>query len=341
MVFASPYSSQQWQYLPHMHQQIKENIEQLSEGRIFVEIRDGGQAGVGTELMAQVSRGHVSAALVSASNLSRAAPELDILNIPFWAAENQQYLNLVTSPTWRRVILNKIAQQGRFEVMFPYIVGARTAASTKTYNKRFSLPTDLQEVIFRIPASKVLNQFYQLLDTQAVNVPWKEVAGFSRKNLIHAMDPCISGLYGGPDNLRTQIGIISEIESVHDGWMAVMSQKWRNTLPPDLQEVVKKASEITFKQQLAWSNPCVENCRKAFSDIGVGFYTPNAEEKAQWRQVAGHQRAEWTAVKKQILGNAAVFDELLEATQSNHGYSLSAVKSPSMTSEKPRGHQII
>lgn len=322
MVFASSYDSDNWQLIPHMHQQIKLNIEELSEGRIYVDIYDKGQLGVGTELMAQVSRGHISSALVSASNLSPVAPQLDVLNIPFWAAENQHYLNLVTSPAWRDLVLNPIGKQGRIDVLFPYIVGARTAASTKTYNHRFAIPSDITDVTFRIPSSQVLRQFYQLLGTKPVSVNWKEVAGFSRKNLIQGLDPSIVGLLNGPDNLKAQIGVISEIDSVHDGWMAVVSQKWRNSLPNDLQEVLIVASEKTFRQQLEWAQPCTENCRVEFSKLGVETYTPTLEEKAKWRDIAGFQRAEWSAMKQQILGKADIFNELLEASQINNGYSL-------------------
>lgn len=322
MVFASSYDSDNWQLIPHMHQQIKRNIEELSEGRIYVDIYDKGQLGVGTELMAQVSRGHISAALVSASNLSPAAPQLDILNIPFWAAENQHYLNLVTSPAWHDLVLNPIAKQGRIDVLFPYIVGARTAASTKSYNHRFAIPSDITNVIFRIPSSQVLRQFYQLLGTKPVSVNWKEVAGFSRKNLIQGLDPSIVGLLNGPNNLKAQIGVISEIESVHDGWMAVVSQKWRNSLPKDLQEVLVVASEKTLRQQLQWVLPCTENCRGEFKRLGVETYTPTIDEKAKWRDIAGFHRPEWAAMKEQILGKVGIFDELLEASKTNNGYFL-------------------
>ena len=85
MTFGSPYVTEDWRSSPHMHQQLKANIQQMSQGQIYVDIQDSGKVGIGLELAASVSRGAIAAALVSVSNLSRVAPELDILNIPFWS----------------------------------------------------------------------------------------------------------------------------------------------------------------------------------------------------------------------------------------------------------------
>ena len=72
--FASPYKNSQFATTPHLHQQLKFYIESLSEGKIYVSLFDNGQLGVGTELMAAISRKRIDAALISVSNLSRALP---------------------------------------------------------------------------------------------------------------------------------------------------------------------------------------------------------------------------------------------------------------------------
>ena len=55
LTFASPYKTEESQYIPHMHQVFKHHIETMSEGKIYVDIKDGGQIGIGTDLMAAVT----------------------------------------------------------------------------------------------------------------------------------------------------------------------------------------------------------------------------------------------------------------------------------------------
>lgn len=148
----------------------------IKDGRIFVNIVDAGELGIGTELMAAVARGQVAGALISVSNLSRALPILDILNIPFWASDNQTYLNLVTSSYWQQNVLDVIKKTSPLEVLFHYVVGARTLSATKKCSRIFRLPNELHEIVLRVPASRVLTQFYKMTPAHVVDVPWSRMA---------------------------------------------------------------------------------------------------------------------------------------------------------------------
>jgi len=320
LIFASPYDSAQSHFTPHMHLEFKHNIESLSQGRIYVDIQDKGRLGVGTELMAAVKRGHVAAALISVSNLSRALPMLDILNIPFWAAENQAYLNLITSEIWQERVLERIKNQGELEVLFHYIPGPRTVTTTKEYNKVIKSPEDLNHVIFRVPASKVLTEYYKMTGANVVSVPWSETARLSRIGQIQALDPGFVGLYSGPDNLKKEIGTISTISSVQDAWVCAINQRWLNKLPKEIRLIVKDASELTFKQHILGVGENTQNCIDGLLQSGCKIYRPNSDELQIWQEMFGHQQPKWTEIKKQLLGDLKTFDKLLESTKQNNGY---------------------
>jgi len=322
MVFASPYINENAAYSPHMHLQLKNNIQDLSNGQIYVEVHDHGKLGVGTELMSSVSRGNISAALVSASNLSPIAPELDLLNIPFWSAQRQKYINLVTSQTWDNLVLKKIRMQGRIDVLFHHVTGARTATTTKGYGKTIKTPTDIAKVQFRIPASKSLGVFYQLAGATPIKARWKNVALLAKANRLNALDPSIIGLYNGPNNLKEHLGVISEIESVQDGWMTVVSQQWYQTLPSKLQTAIKEAADKTFTEHLENILQIEQTCQQELMALGTQLYQPTQDEKSQWIDCCGHQRQEWSPIKRALLGDEKLFAHLVEATQINNGFTL-------------------
>jgi len=325
MVYASPYLSKDDNYCPHMHYELKKNIQEMSSGRIYVDIKDGGILGTGHELMAKVARGVISAALVSVSNLTPAAPELDILNIPFWSSQEQDYLNLVTSNTWKELIIDRIRSQGKFDILFPYLPGSRTASSTMKYGKTIKSPDEIKDIIFRIPNSHSLKTFYELAGTSPVDVDWVNVAYMAKHGRIDAMDPSIIGLHNGPRGLRHHICSISQIQSVYDGWLAVVSQQWYNYLPLDLRLVLKDASEKTFREHLISVSQITDACTRSFEGSGTRIYTPSNEEKDEWISRCGPTKPEWTAIKKAILGDEKTFQKLVEATKINNGYTVTPI----------------
>lgn len=315
MLFASPYSSEHAALIPHMHLEIKQAVETFSKGQIFVDIRDNGQLGVGTGLMAAITRHQITAALISVSNLSRAVPVLDILNIPFWASKNQAFLNLISSPIWQELVLDKIKQQGKLEVLMHYLVGARTLTSSKHLSTTFKTPDDLHKRVLRVPASKVLAHFYKMTPAHVVDVPWHKVASLIRNGQIDALDPGIIGLYAGPDGLNLHLGVINQLASVPDTWVAVVDQTWMGILPKHLQRAVREAFKHVFKLHAQSVSVTKQKCVIELAKLGTQIYTPTIAEQTLWIEQFGHHNPTWKEVKKDLLGSEKAFDELVAATE--------------------------
>lgn len=323
LTFASPYQTALYKTTPHLHQQLKYHIESLSKGKIYVAIYDSGQLGIGTDLMAAISHNRIDAALISVSNLSRALPLLDILNIPFWASSNQAYLNLISSNSWKELVLEPIKSQGKLDVLLHHIVGARTLTTVKRLHKSIIAPNDLRHMTFRVPASSVLHQFYRLTAANIVEVPWGKVARMARLGLIDALDPSIVGLNAGPDNLKKYLGHITKIESVPDAWVTVISQQWLKRLPNTLKEAVTHAASLTFLDHLEQINSVQALCETQFKRQGTKIYQPTQSEQAQWVELYGHHVPAWHKVKTTLLGELKTFDKLLAATKETSPFKLS------------------
>ncbi len=320
LTFASPYASQDYRDIPHMHYEFKHYVQTLSKGKIYVALHDEGHLGIGTDLMAAVNRGQVSAALISISNLSRALPILDILNIPFWLNSNQHYLNLIESEFWRKNVLESIEKMGRLQILFHYLVGFRTLTTTKQHTRTIKVPEDLTDTILRVPASNVLKQFYSMTQANVVDVPWANVARMAQMGHIHVLDPGIIGLNAGPNNLSHHIGTVTTLNSVPDAWVNVINSAWLNHLPNSLRHAVIEAGTLTFNQQLAKFATAYKNSTDSLTNLGATIYNPSAEERAIWHQQFGPHHADWQATKARLLGTASQFEQLVEAsrTQSQH-----------------------
>jgi len=314
--FSSPYKTADYKTTPHAHLEIKQLIEQYTQNKIYVEIRDNGLDGIGSSLANSVRFGDTNCALISAANLSPRIPELDILNIPFWSASADQYTNLCRSGVWQRHVISKFTRHNYIPLLH-YVVGARTASTTKKHPKHIVKPQDFIDVKFRIPGSKSLQVFYKLTRARPQSIPWHLTAKTARAGRFEALDPSIAGLYAGPDNLRQEIGIISEIESVHDGWIAIANLDFIHALDSTTKTQFLAAWEAIQQAQLIQYAKAKQLCSAEFVKLGTKIYQPTRAEKSDLATAFGHERAEWDTTKKRLLGEDGmiIFDGMYKAAR--------------------------
>ncbi|WP_163835635.1 TRAP transporter substrate-binding protein [Spartinivicinus ruber] len=311
--FASPYITDHYLTTPHAHHEIKQLIEQYTHNQIYVAIHDGGSFGIGSALSSSVIYGQVQGALLSISNLTPRAPAMDVINIPFWCASAERYQRLVNSSVWRQHVLTQAAH---VTVLFHYVVGSRTASSTRIYGKAIKSPEDFNGVRFRVPASESLLHFYQMAGAKPTSILWGLAAKTARLNRYDALDPSFIGLYSGPDELNREIGVITEIESVHDGWVAIANNHFMQSLDRSTRLAFLDAIEEIRHKQFFLYQRSNNLCRQNFSQIGVDIYQLSAQEKDTLKFAFGHQRKEWNSIKEKLLGPKwfSIFQKLIEAT---------------------------
>ena len=102
---------------PIMQLDMQENIQNCTNGQVYVKLAPCGQLGAGSALAQKVQAGTIQAAQHSISNFAPFAPVTDLINIPYWVGTNQKFVNLVTSDTWRKEVDSKVAASG-FKVLW-------------------------------------------------------------------------------------------------------------------------------------------------------------------------------------------------------------------------------
>ena len=106
---------------PIMQLNLKENIQNLTNGQVYVKLAPAGQLGVGTKLAQKVQSGTIQAAQHSLSNFAPFAPAVDMINLPYWCGENQRFVNLVTSDIWQKEVVSRVRAKG-FKPLFFFCI---------------------------------------------------------------------------------------------------------------------------------------------------------------------------------------------------------------------------
>ncbi|MEZ5659397.1 MAG: TRAP transporter substrate-binding protein [Burkholderiaceae bacterium] len=316
MTFATAYIVGVSRSHPIMQLDFKENVQNMTNGQVYVNLAPGKKLGAGAALAKKVQQGVIQVAQHSASNFAPFAPEVDLINIPYWCADNQRVVNLVTSQAWKSVIDPKIAAKG-FKALWYTSTSARTFSVRKGMKPILS-PDDLNGVKFRVPGSKMLQQVYRMLGANPTPVAWGETPSAIKQGVADALDPVISGLYifGFGD-------ILSHItlgQTVHGLQVYSCNLEWFNSLPRDVQEGIDFASEVTFHQNLAKVPAAFAFSAAEMRAAGVEIHKLNTDQIAAFEAKCGHKRKEWDDWKRQLAGSPAAFDKMLEAANTRGKY---------------------
>ncbi|MCB1366061.1 MAG: TRAP transporter substrate-binding protein [Rhodobacteraceae bacterium] len=311
MTIATAYRLGTTRTFPVMQLQLKENIQNATRGQVYVRLVPDGALGAGTELAGKVQNGTIQAGQHSMANFAPFAPTVDLINIPYWCGDNQQFVNLVTSDVWKKEVDAKVAQNG-FKVLLYQPVDPRTISLRRGLRDQpVRTPEDIRGVKFRVPGSKILAQLYAMLGANPTPIAWGETPSALRQGVADALDPNVMGLnlFGFKDI----VGFVTFARTVPDGGVYSCNQEWFDALDSDTKEAVEWGSHITFLQNLSQVPASREYAMNEMAGAGVQFYSPNEEEMAQWVEKAGAQRPEWDDVKKELVGSLALFDQLNEA----------------------------
>ena len=319
MIFATEYKNDDYKTYPIPQTQFKANLEALSGNAVYVKLFPSGQLGIGPALAQKVQAGTVQGGSVSLSNFSPFAPIVDVINIPFWCGENQRFANLVTSALWNGEITPKVTVKG-YKPMFYFTVDPRTIATRRGMNKVIKTPDDMRGVKMRVPASRLLQQFYRLTGANPTVVAWGETPSALKQGVADALDPSVGALY--TFGFIDIIDSITLVDSVTDAQMFAANNGWFQALPKALQTKFDEASEKTQGESFAQIPIARKNSMDALGKGGVKFYKPSAAEHKRWVDAAGEQRPEWNDTKKELAGSLDTFEKLKTAANTKGRFTV-------------------
>ena len=302
---------------PIMQLDLKENIQNATNGKVYVKLAPGGQLGAGGALVQKVQGGTIQAAQHSLSNFASFAPAADLINLPYFCGANQRFVNLVHSDAWKQDVEAKVEAKG-FKALFYIVIDPRVVAIRKGGAGAVKTPSDLSGVKFRVPGSKMLQQYYKMVGANPTPVAWGETPSAIKQGVADALDPSVGALY--VFGFKDILSHVTFTQAVPDSQVFSCNLKWFNSMPKDVQEGIEIASEITAHQNLA-KVPSARNYAMAeLRKSGVEFHSLSDSELAQWKEAGGYQRTEWDEFKVELAGSMDAFAKLEEGANTQSRY---------------------
>ncbi len=317
MTIATAYVLGATRSYPIMQLDFKENIQNMTRGQVYVKLAPGGQLGAGGALVQKVQQGTIQGAQHSLSNFAPFASAIDLINLPYFCGANQKFVNLVNSDTWRDTVHPRVEAKG-FKPLWYVVIDPRVVALRRGQDGPIKTPEDMAGLKFRVPGSKMLQQYYRAIGANPTPVAWGETPSAIKQGVADALDPAVGALnvFGFKDILSW----VTFTRAVPDSQVYSCNLEWFNSLPMGVREGIEFASEVTSHQNLAKVPAARAYAMAEMSATGVQFYSPTSDELQQWVSKGGHQNSEWDTYKKDLAGSMGAFDKLLEAANTQGKY---------------------
>lgn len=294
---------------PIMQLNVKENIQNATNGKVYVKLAPGGQLGAGGALAQAVQGGTIQCAQHSLSNFAPFASAVDLINMPYFCGANQRFTNLVQSDAWKAEVHPKVEASG-FKA-FAYIVIDPRVVAVRKGGDAIITPADMSGVKFRVPGSAMLQQYYRMVGANPTPVAWGETPSAIKQGVADALDPSVGALevFGFKDILSH----VTFTQAVPDSQVYSMNLEWFNSMPSDVQEGIEFAGEMSTHQNLAQVPAARAYAMAELTKAGVSFHSLTADQLGEWQAAGGYQNSEWDQFKVDLAGSMETFDKLAEA----------------------------
>lgn len=299
-------------------EKLKENIEAETNGEITVEIFPAGQIGdQETAIMQRVQQGSIEFGDTSVQNFAPVAPSFDIKNLPYFAGENQEFVNLLTSDAWQEIVETQANSDG-FEVFSYGFNDPRCWAPGNQFRGEQPpmTPDAVREadITQRTGGSPFTNTAFEMIGANPTQIPWGESPTAIQEGTANAMynAPQYHANSGFADLLSHEV----IINAVHDGRVWAMSFDWFETLPAEIQDQVKEAGRKTTRDNASRNSDLRENAVAHLRDAGMEFHVVEGDQLEQWKDAIAYDRNdEWNDLMDDVFPSDEAQTRLEEATQ--------------------------
>ena len=301
---------------PIMQLDFKENVQNATNGKIYVKLAPGGQLGAGGALAQKVQNGTIQAAQHSLSNFAPFAPVVDLINLPYFCGANQKFVNLVNSEAWKA----EVTPKSRPRASRPCGTWSSTRVSWRCArggDGPIKTPADLSGIKFRVPGSKMLQQYYRMIGANPTPVAWGETPSAIKQGVADALDPAVGALYvfGFNDILSW----VTFSQAVPDSQVYSCNLEWFRACRPTCR--TGSSSPPTSRPIRTWPR-CRRRATMPWPRCARPASSSIPHRRRAWRngsRPAAISGREWEGFKTELAGSLDAFGKLEEAanTQSH------------------------
>jgi C4-dicarboxylate-binding protein DctP len=261
----------------------EKRLEELSKGKIDVQVYPSSQLYKDKAVLKAIKLDSVQMACPSFSKFGKFVPNLALFDLPFLFKDIDQLHRVQDSDVGQK-LKDMVTAKGYVALDFWDNAFKQFTSSKHALIK----PEDAKGQKFRIMSSKVLEEQFLVVGANPQMMPFSEVYSALQQGVIDGQENTNSNIY------TKKFYEVSKYMTVSNhgylGYLVVMSKKFWNSLPADLQENVKQAMKEATAKEREWAVELdksqfaeIEKYAKETGKLEITVLTP--EQRDEWRKV--------------------------------------------------------
>ncbi len=257
-----------------------ETVEAMSKGRIKAEIYHSGTLGDLRENMESVRMGVLEATTPSEGPVSIFYPEIQVITIPY-VFQNAAVAWEVMDGPFAKKLFDGMIDQGFRAVAIGENGGFRIWGNNA---RKIEKPEDMAGLKIRTMEIPAHQEMVKALGASPTAVPWMEVYSALQTGVVDGAElPTVGSLQ---QNLQEVLDYITVDNHVYSLSFIIVSEKWFQSLPPDLQEDVLLAGRIATVTSRGLVQVTVNDTLRYFAENGIEVTYLTGDAQAAFREKA-------------------------------------------------------
>lgn len=283
----------------------KNLVEMNSNGRIQVSVHPAGQLGGEIALVEAIQMGTLEMGSIGDPPLSNLIPQLSLFALPFFYPDKE-----AVERVWSGSVGRKIAEffPAKGLVMLSWSGNSfRDFGNTKM---PIHQPGDLANLKMRTQESPLFIDSYKALGVNPIPIPWPEVFSSLQQGVVDGLDLPYNGMWMA--KTYEALKDVTVAGWVYSGIIFTINKRFYDSLPADLQEVVKQAAYEAGRVSLGINYQDDLSALKGLKSKGLQVNVLTPEEKETFKKRLKPVYDKW---RKKI--GEDIYDEALKAVQGN------------------------
>ncbi len=266
----------------------KYEVERQSNGRIQVELIWGGALGSPTDRMKQVMMGQLQGADTAEGDISQVFKPVQVLSIPYLLEDEFQGWRLYDGPFIQKMNKEMLEKTGLRVLHWWESGGFKQWSNSK---KQVRTPEDMKGLKIRVMPSPIFQSLVSSLGASPTPISFGELFGALKSKTVDGQNNALSLMdLFKYHQVQKYITVDNHVYAIS---AMLINDKFYQSLPPDLQQVVDKAQKIALSVNRGVSHytdiMAADNLKKQ----GMEVYVPTKAERDQFKAKAQAPVVEW------------------------------------------------
>lgn len=215
----------------------KEEVERNSNGRIQINVRPAAQLGGDVEIIEQTQMGLVHIAIPPTGNLANFEPRMYLLDLPFLMTDNESMKRVLDGDVGQELL--GLLEKSNLKGINYWGAGFRQM----TNNIRpITQPADLKNIKMRVLQAPTTLATYRAYGANPTAMAFTEVYNGLQQGVVEGQENPLANIYSM--RFHEVQKYMTRTSHVYHTYAAVMNKAAWESLPEDLQKVMKDAFDM-------------------------------------------------------------------------------------------------